>query len=124
MIRVILAGGRDYHPTTQDRERTVRLLRALGATHVVSGMARGVDTWGEGLAAELGLEVLLFPADWNTHGRRAGWLRNLEMSRNADAVITLPGGRGTAMMRAIARESGLPLFHLAQPEARTAREGP
>ncbi|MBZ0089601.1 MAG: DUF2493 domain-containing protein [Thermoanaerobaculia bacterium] len=112
MIRVIIAGGRDYRPTPRDRERTVRLLQALGATHVVSGMARGVDTWGEDLAAELGL--LLFPADWPTRGRRAGWLRNLEMSRNADAVITLAGGRGTAMMRTIARQSGLPHFDLGQ----------
>ena len=117
MIRVIVAGGRDYRPTPKDHERTVRLLRALGATHVVSGMARGVDTWGEAVAAELGLEVLLFPADWSTHGRRAGWLRNLEMARSADAVITLPGGRGTAMMRAIARASGLPLFDLAEAPA-------
>ena len=118
MIRVIIAGGRDYRPTPRDRDRTVRLLQALGATHVVSGMARGVDTWGEDLAAELGLEVLLFPADWQTHARRAGWLRNLEMSRNADAAITLAGGRGTAIVRAIARESGLPLFDLAHDATR------
>lgn len=62
--------------------------------------------------------MLLFPADWRTHGRRAGWLRNLEMSRNADAAITLVGGRGTAMMRAIARESGLPHFDLAHDATR------
>lgn len=110
MIRVIMAGGRDYRPTPRDRDRAVRLLQALGATLVVSCMARGVATWGEGLAAERGL--LLFSADWPTQGRRAGWFRNLEMAANADAVITLRGGRGTAMMRAVAREAGLPLFDL------------
>ena len=48
----------------------------LKAVEIVSGGARGVDHNGEELAAILKLPIARFPADWDTHGKSAGFIRN------------------------------------------------
>lgn len=69
-------------------------------TEVVSGGAPGVDTLGEQAAAEFGIPVKLFPADWNKHRRAAGPIRNQQMAEYADALIAIWDGvsNGTADM--------------------------
>lgn len=93
------------------------LLDAIGAcpfsiTEVVSGRAAGVDTLGEMYAKEHGLPLHLFPADWKSHGKRAGYLRNTEMSKNAEALLAVWDGqsRGTKHMIEIAEKAGLDVF--------------
>lgn len=54
---------------------------------VIHGAAHGADTIAAEEATALGFEVQAFPADWKTHGRKAGILRNLEMLREADEVL-------------------------------------
>ncbi len=39
---------------------------------VVSGGMRGADTLAEQYARENGLELIVFPAEWERHGRKAG----------------------------------------------------
>ena len=50
-----------------------------------------------------------FPADWDKHGKSAGYKRNLEMAENADALIAFWDGesRGTKHMIDIAKEKNL-----------------
>lgn len=54
---------------------------------VVSGKARGADTLGEQYAKEHGYSIQYFPADWERYGKAAGYLRNTEMAKNADALV-------------------------------------
>lgn len=56
------------------------------------------------------LGVLSCPADWDKHGKSAGYKRNEEMARNADALIAFWDGKskGTKHMIDIARECNLP----------------
>lgn len=83
----------------------IRLLS--GIDEVLTGGASGADSFGESIARSLGIPSRRFLPDWKKYGRAAGPIRNAEMARNADAVILLPGGKGTASMRAEARRSGL-----------------
>ena len=62
-------------------------------TEVVSGCARGVDRDGEYWAKLNNIPVKLFPADWESHGKSAGYLRNLEMAEYADALIAVWDGK-------------------------------
>jgi hypothetical protein len=55
-------------------------------THVVSGGAKGVDTWAVELAKERGLPWTIHKADWDRHGRSAGFKRNLVLLSDVDAV--------------------------------------
>ena len=66
-------------------------------TVVVSGGAPGVDTIAEQAARRLGLEVVVFQADWKRFGRKAGPLRNTQIVAAADQVVAFWDGasRGT-----------------------------
>lgn len=54
---------------------------------VVSGGAAGVDTLAEKWAIENQYPIRVFPADWETHGKKAGFLRNQDIVNGCDAVV-------------------------------------
>jgi hypothetical protein len=84
-VKVIIAGSRSI----SDIRHVEQAIAESGyeITEVVSGKARGVDTLGEQWAEAHGVPVKQFPADWNKHGKRAGFIRNEEMGRYADAAV-------------------------------------
>lgn len=106
-MRVIVAGTR----TCESAQAVSRAIEASGfdVTEVVSGGAQGVDALGEAWAAERGIKVTLFPADWAGHGRRAGPVRNEKMADYADALVAIWDGKspGTRSMCTLARRAGL-----------------
>lgn len=65
----------------------------FNAVEIVSGMAPGVDRLGEDLAHELQLPIREFPADWDTHKKAAGFIRNEEMAQYADACLIVWDGQ-------------------------------
>jgi len=75
----------------------------------LSGAARGADTLGEEWAVMCGIPIEKYPADWNAHGKSAGYKRNTVMAEHAEALIALWDGksRGTAHMIEIAKRHGL-----------------
>jgi len=105
-VKVIIAGSRTGF--------TYRCVEAAMAdfgrtpTEIISGHARGVDTFGEEYARAEGLELAIFPANWD-YGRGAGFLRNQDMAKYADALVALWDGvsRGTHHMILTARNQGL-----------------
>jgi len=81
-------------------------------TVVVSGTARGADTFGEEWARSAARQVARYPADWNRHGKSAGFIRNRQMAENADALVAVWDGqsRGTANMIKEAEQRRLRVF--------------
>lgn len=81
-------------------------------TEVVSGGAPGVDSLAETWAAQNGIPVKQFPADWNRYGRKAGPIRNTEMAGYAEALIAVWDGRskGTRNIIQLVRRRGLKVF--------------
>jgi hypothetical protein len=71
-------------------------------TEIVSGAARGIDSLGERWAEYRPdpIPVKQFPADWDTHGKAAGPIRNRAMADYADALLVVWDGksRGTKNM--------------------------
>jgi len=80
-------------------------------TEVVSGGARGVDLMGEEYAKLKGIPIKRFIPDWSV-GKWAGFARNKEMAKYADAAVILWDGksRGTKNMIDNARKEGLKVF--------------
>lgn len=68
----------------------------------------GVDTLGKEWARLHEIPVKFFYADWNTHGKAAGPIRNEEMASYADALILVWDGKsrgsGDMLQRAKAHE--------------------
>ena len=111
-FKVIIAGSRHFNDYPLLCEKCDMLLSQKHQTHdivVISGTARGADILGERYAKECGYQLNRFPANWNRHGNKAGFLRNLEMADNADALIAFWDGtsNGTKSMIEIARKKGL-----------------
>jgi hypothetical protein len=113
-MRVLVCGGRDF----MDRIWLFRALDELhhsrGVTVVISGCARGADLLGIEWAEASGMGVARFPADWDTHGRAAGPIRNQQMldEGKPDLVVACPGGRGTADMVRRTKAAGIELILL------------
>ena len=112
-FRVIVAGSRTFQDYSFLKEKVDFLLQNVSKTHeihIVCGKARGADTLGEQYAIERGYQVDPYPADWNQHGKLAGYRRNVLMAENADAAIVFWDGksRGSKHMIDISKERGLP----------------
>ena len=109
-MKVIIAGGRDYHLTDEDFRKLDRLHAKVGITQVVSGCQRGADKGGELWATRNHIPVKPFPADWQKYGRRAGPIRNAAMAKlvgSEGLCVLFPGGDGTASMREEAGRVGV-----------------
>jgi predicted Rossmann fold nucleotide-binding protein DprA/Smf involved in DNA uptake len=79
-------------------------------TEIVSGGAKGVDAMAEDYAKAHGFPTRIFRADWDRHGRRAGFLRNRDIVANCDMVLAIHDGesRGTQMTIDIAKRQERP----------------
>lgn len=106
MFRVIIAGGRDFNDYETLKTRMDYLLQNKDNVAVICGEARGADSLGKRYAKERNYEVRSYPADWDAHGKRAGFIRNVEMAKNADALVAFWDGQshGTKHMIDTAKE--------------------
>lgn len=114
-VKVLVCGSRDW----DDYEAiAVQLDRFSPGTDVIHGNARGADRIAAKIAANLGLHVRAFPADWREQGKRAGVVRNIAMlDENPDLVIAFQrnGSRGTQHTIDEARKRGIPVeVHASQ----------
>lgn len=113
MFRVIVAGSRDFNDYELLKSKMLYYLKGfdLSEVEIVSGTAKGADQLGEKFAREFGCKLKQFPADWNTYGKKAGYLRNVDMAKYADACVCFWDGksRGTKHMIDIAKKEGLKL---------------
>ena len=100
-----------------------RVFNDYPITEIVSGGCRGADSFGEDYARHYQLKLTIFPADWKTHGKAAGPIRNEEMAKYADICILLPGGRGTDDMERRARREGCKIIKYEEPnDTETTRQ--
>lgn len=109
-MKTIIAGSRTINNIQSIHEAVLKA--GWPISEVVSGTAQGADTLGEQWAKSLHIPVTQFPADWDTHGRKAGFIRNCEMGDYADALLAIWDGqsRGTKHMIDYARKKGLQVF--------------
>lgn len=125
MKKLLVCGGRDF----TDEESLATWMREaitlLGVENrdqliVIHGGARGADRMAGVIAAGSGVEVCVFPAQWQVHGRCAGFVRNRKMLEEGqpDMVLAAPGGRGTDMMVRLAAAAGVPVL-----DKRSAQDG-
>lgn len=91
MIKVIIAGTRDFDNYELLKQKMDKILAARVRNNeeiiIVSGTARGADKLGERYAKERGYTIKRFPANWDKNGKRAGYIRNEEMAKYADACV-------------------------------------
>lgn len=112
MFKVIIAGSRTFQDFDLLCEKMDFFLQAINDdVEVVCGMAAGADLLGKKYAEQRGYHVREFPAQWDTYGKRAGYLRNAEMAEYANACIVFWDGqsKGSKHMIDTAKKNKLPV---------------
>ena len=111
-FKLIVAGGRDFSDRElMDREirNTIAELPDDRSVSIVSGMAKGADWLAYEWAIANHCKVYKYYADWNTYGKRAGYLRNEDMAKVSHGLLAFHDGvsKGTKHMIQTARNMNL-----------------
>jgi predicted NAD-dependent protein-ADP-ribosyltransferase YbiA (DUF1768 family) len=119
-MRVLICGARDW--TNEDViQKKIQDLQQEDLT-IIAGGCKGVDTIAEQSARNLGIPVIVFPAEWDKFGRAAGPIRNKQMLTEGkpNLVIAfhpdLENSKGTKDMVFQARKNGIPVEIISDDE--------
>lgn len=107
-MKIAIVGSRGF----TDLNQVSAYVRALPpGTIIVSGGAMGVDRAAENAAKRAGMETKIFPANWPLYGKRAGYLRNVDIVTTSDRVVAFWDGqsKGTLHSIELARKQRKPL---------------
>lgn len=110
-FRVIIAGSRTFNDYSILKKFCDHVLQNKCGIIIVSGKAKGTDTLGEKYAKEKNYPIAEFPADWESYGKSAGYIRNEEMAKYADALIAFwdQKSKGTKHMIDLAKKYSIPV---------------
>jgi len=113
-MRVLVCGGRGWGVGKPDE--WLMMFRILSGRHerhyftaIIEGGAPGADAGARIFGEQNGIPVQTYAADWDSHGRAAGPIRNQRMIDDGkpDLVIAFPGGKGTEDMVRRAEKAGI-----------------
>lgn len=109
-MRVIIAGSRDI--VNIDYVNIAMEMCGFVPSIVISGTARGADRLGEQWAQDRDIPIERYPAEWDKYGKSAGYRRNEQMAKSADALVALWDGKskGTKHMIDIANRENLAVY--------------
>lgn len=89
-LKVVIAGSRSFNDRLYlfgSCDQVLSGYLAAEDIEIVSGTASGADKLGEIYAEDNEYDLKQFPADWETHGKAAGPIRNREMAEYGDILI-------------------------------------
>lgn len=123
MSRLLITGSRDHQWSDYDfYALSVAVRDITERTHMLPVLVHGGASGADTQAAYHGQQLFNLPnevhrADWNTHGRAAGPIRNKEMvNLGADLCLAFPdhpkgqGSRGTWGCIDLAHQAGIPVY--------------
>ncbi len=120
IIPVIVAGSRTFSFRFLLQEKLFKILNEenlnIDGIAIVSGGARGADECGEMFAEQWGCKIVRFPADWETYGKSAGFIRNKQMvdyaKKNNGILVAFwnEKSKGTKHTIDLAEQSGLKTY--------------
>jgi len=113
-MRVLVCGGRSFTDQALLEDTLDRLHLARGFAVLIEGDAVGADRLAGAWAETRGIAHLVFKADWDGLGSKAGPIRNQQMLTEGkpDLVVAFPGRRGTAHMIGLARDAGVEVIEV------------
>lgn len=113
-MRILVCGSRSftqYQDICDCLDVWCRGVCKPGDISIISGEAKGADLLAKKYALENNIKYIGVPADWETYGRSAGYIRNKEMiDLNPDLVIACWDGKslGTKHTINLAKNKKIP----------------
>ena len=114
--KVLVTGGREFTQRTEMFQVLDKWAPRIGS--VISGMSRGADQVAAQWARSRNVDLQPYPAQWDRHGKSAGYRRNEQMLKEAkpDVVLAFTGGVGTDHMKSIALIAGVKVLEIIGTE--------
>lgn len=111
-IKLAVVGSRTFI----DYDYMCQTLKWFDIKQIISGGAKGADALAKRYAEEHNIDYKEFPANWDKHGKSAGYIRNKQIVDAADEVVAFWDGesKGTQHTITITEEQGKPL-HVYKP---------
>ena len=91
-MKIAIVGSRGFDDYGLMKEFILTNININDIEAVVSGGARGADALGEKFADEFGIEKIIFKAEWDKYGKRAGFIRNVDIIKNCDVCFAFWDG--------------------------------
>jgi YspA, cpYpsA-related SLOG family len=115
LLKVLVTGSRSW---TDAHRIEVAIFRELYETKTFAQNAvlihgacpTGADALAEEYATRAGMHIIRRPADWDRHGKRAGFLRNVELVElEPDVCLAFirDGSKGATMTANLAEKAGI-----------------
>ena len=108
MAVLAVIGSRSFNDMPLLIEHMDEICAAFSVTSIVSGGAKGADTFTAAHAASIGLPMEIFRPDWVQLGRAAGPIRNKAIVNAATVVLAFWDGdsKGTKQALNYAKQMG------------------
>ena len=112
MMKVLVCGGRNFNDSHFIWAALDEISRSKNVTCLIHGDCRGVDRICGDWAQAKGIPVMVFPANWDFHGKAAGPIRNKSMIDlgKPQWLVAFEGGKGTDGMIKLAQSDGVPVW--------------
>jgi hypothetical protein len=113
-LRILVCGSRNWKDEKGEIKKFINSLPENAI--IVEGAAKGADSLAAEYAKNRGLRVNEFPANWDAHGKAAGFIRNKEMLEDGypNVVVAysknLKTSKGTLDMVTQSMKAGIPVF--------------
>lgn len=114
-MKILVTGSRDWDDAQRIELEIFRALYEMKTPHHEAVLIHGAcPTGADALADEYGratgMHVIRRPADWDRHGKRAGFLRNAELvALGPDVCLAFirRGSKGATMTANLAEKAGI-----------------
>lgn len=104
-MKIAIVGSREFKDRALVQILVPNYLRGrftVNAEHtLVSGGAKGVDSWAENVAKLYHANCIIFKPDWDKYGKKAGFLRNQQIVDEADQLIAFWDGQSKGTKHSI-----------------------
>jgi len=113
---IAIVGGRRVNSYTFVKDYFLEIMKQQGFNIndiiIVSGGAKGVDTFAKKIADEFNLTLIEIRPEWDKYGKSAGYKRNRTIVELADILIAIPDLQsvGTYHSITLAKQKGIPVF--------------
>lgn len=100
-MKLAIVGSRDFDDYELVDKLCAHLVERFDVKAIVSGGAKGADKLGERFARQYGLGMIVFKPDWQQFGKRAGYLRNVDIIEASNIVIAFWDGQSKGTKHSI-----------------------